>query len=214
MTAPIPTAKRPRRTTPALVSRLTRPMPGPGESALVGMADWSMYERLTEQLPDSGLRIRYFHGLLELMSLSFEHESLSRRLGMFVAAWCDLMQLDYESWGSTTQRKEGQAGGEPDESFTFGSGKKAQPELIIEVALSSGGIDKLEFWATFGAKEVWIWQNNRLHGFARGEGRPFEPITESTLLPGLKLEWMQECAVMEPTSQAVRAFREKLPAQS
>jgi Uma2 family endonuclease len=212
MTAPIPTAKRPRRTTPALASRLTRPMPGPGESALVGMADWSMYERLTEQLPDSGLRIRYFHGLLELMSLSFEHESLSAHIGRLVEIFCMENGLDYQVWGSTTQRKEGQAGGEPDESYSFGSGKKTQPELIIEVALSSGGIDKLEFWATFGAKEVWIWQNNRLHGFAREKGRPFEPIMESRLLPGLKLEWIQECAVMEPTSRAVKSFREKLPA--
>jgi hypothetical protein len=139
------TTKKPRIARPALASRVVRPLPAPGEAAVVGFADWQTYQRL-------------------------------------------------------------------DESYTFAPGKKDRPDLVIEVALSSGGIDKLEFWSALGAAEVWIWQNNRLHGFARGAGEAFEPITASTLLPGLPLELVHECAALQPASQAVKTFKERLTA--
>jgi Uma2 family endonuclease len=212
MSAPALSPQKPRRIRKAPASRVVRPLPAPGECACVGLADWNTYQRLDESMAGSGFRVRYFRGFLELMSLSFEHESLSAHIARLVETYCFEHQLDFQTWGSTTQRRDGEAGGEPDESYTFGPGKKEQPELIIEVALSSGGIDKLEFWSAFGAKEVWIWQNNRLHGFARTGEESFEPVMVSRLLPGLSLEHVQQCAVLQPTSLAVKTFREQLAA--
>lgn len=208
-------AKRQRRTVqtaPLSSSRVVQPMPAPGETAVVGLSDWATYLRLDEALTKTGHRVRYFNGILEIISISFPHDSMSRRFGLLVSAYCDFRGIDFETWGSTTQKQEGLAAGEPDESFTFGTEKKDKPELIIEVGLSSGGIDKLELWAALGAKEAWIWQNDRLHGFARSSDGPFQPMTESRLLPGLKLEWIEAHARLQPSSQAVRAFREYLQA--
>lgn len=185
-------------------------MPAPGETAVVGLSDWTTYLRLDEALTKTGHRVRYFNGILEIMSISFPHESLSGHIGRLLEVYCDVRSMDYQTWGSTTQKQEGFAAAEPDESYTFGTEKKDRPELIIEVGLSSGGIDKLELWAALGATEAWIWQNDRLHGFARREGGPFQPITESRLMPGLKLAWIEAHARLQPSSQAVRAFREHL----
>ena len=185
-------------------------MPAPGESVVVGLSNWSSYLDLDRALEGRGYRVRYYKGLMEIMSISFEHDSLSRRIGFLVAAYCDFIKLDYENWGSTTQRTKELAGGEPDESFTFGIEQKDRPELVIEVGLTSGGIDKLEFWHELGAKEVWIWQNNALHGFARSTEGAFHPVTSSVLLPGLKLAAVEEFTRIKPSSQAVRAFRQKL----
>ena len=208
--------RRPARATLAapamLASRLVQPLPAKGETALVGLGDWATYVRLDNALTKSGHRVRYFNGLFEIMSTSFRRESLSGNISRMVAAFCDAKGIEFETWGSTTQSKEGSAAGEPDESYTFGLEPKDKPELVIEVALSSGGIDKLEFWAALGAKEVWIWQNERLHGFARSTSDTFAPITVSQLLPGLSLALVQEFATVEPSSRAVRGFREKLQA--
>lgn len=202
--------RRPVKTAPLSRSRVVQPMPAPGETAVVGLSDWATYLRLDEALTKTGHRVRYFNGILEIMSISFPHESLSGHIGRLLEVYCDVRNMDYQTWGSTTQKQEGLAAAEPDESYTFGLEKKDKPELIIEVGLSIGGIDKLELWAALGATEAWIWQNDRLHGFARSEGGPFQPITESRLLPGLKLPWIEAHARLQPSSQAVRAFREHL----
>jgi Uma2 family endonuclease len=210
-----PKARRKRRSERAVpgsaaASRVVQPMPAPGETALVGLGDWATYLSLDKVLSRSGHRVRYFNGVLEIMSISFKHESLSGNIGRLLEEFCQFAGIDYQIWGSTTQAREGSAAGEPDESYTFGIESKDRPELIIEVGLSSGGIDKLEFWATLGAKEVWVWQNDRLHGFARAADDRFHPVTVSQLLPGLSLALVQEFAVIQPSSRAVRAFRDRL----
>lgn len=192
---------------------LMRPMPAPGEHASVGYGDWATYVGLSDALQDCGYRVQYFKGVIEIMGISFDHESLGAlggRIGSLVEAFCLWAGIDFEICGSTTQRKEDSAGAEADESYTFGQEPKDKPELVIEVALTSGSIDKLELWKELGAKEAWIWQNNRLHGFFRSEGADFQPITESVQLPGLKLPLVEEFARMRPSSKAVREFRRKL----
>lgn len=204
--------RRSSRTTADAVpaSRVVQPLPAPGETALVGLGDWATYVRLDQALTKSGHRVRYFNGVFEIMTISFRHESLSGNIGRLVEAFCEYSGLDYQIWGSTTQSKEGCAAGEPDESYTFGLEPKDKPDLVIEVGLSSGGIDKLEFWSTLGAKEVWIWQNDRLHGFARAADDNFQPVTASRVLSGLDLALVQEFAIIQPSSRAVRGFRERL----
>ncbi len=209
-----PKAVRKRRSTRAAAgspaSRIVQPLPAPGEKVMVGLGDWAIYQSLDKALSRKGHRVRYFNGVLEIMTISFRHESLSGNIGRLLEAFCQHIGTDFQIWGSTTQTKEGSAGGEPDESYTFGLEPKDKPDLVIEVGLSSGGIDKLEFWAALGAKEVWIWQNERLHGFARGSDDSFQPITGSQLLPGLDLALVQEFAIIQPSSRAVREFRERL----
>jgi len=205
---------RKRRSTRAVAgspaSRVVQPLPAPGENVMVGLGDWAIYQSLDKVLSRKGHRVRYFNGVLEIMTISFRHESLSGNIGRLLEAFCNSKEIDFQIWGSTTQIKDGSAGGEPDESYTFGLEPKDKPDLVIEVALSSGAIDKLEFWAALGAQEVWIWQNDRLHGFARTDDDHFQPVTSSHLLPGLSLAMVQEFASIQPSSRAVREFRERL----
>lgn len=187
------------------------PRPSPGETVIVGVGDWDAYLRFDQALPKSGLRVRFHRGIIEVMSTSFPHESLKHAIGRMVAAWCDLHSMDYNCRGSTTQRIEGVMGGEPDDSFSFGEEMKPRPDLFIEVALSSGGIDKLEFWSEAKAREVWIWQNGRLHAYALADGG-YEAVTESRVLPGMPFKLIEELAEVKPRSNAVREFQKRCPA--
>ena len=183
-------------------------MPGPGQSSGVGLTDWDSYVAMGKALQGTGFRVRYLRGIFEIMSISRPHEYLKSVIGNLVEAFCQDTGLDYFTWGSATNRMEGVAGAEPDESFTFGPEAKDKPDLVIEVGLSGGGIDKCELWADLGAKELWVWENDRLHAFRLGSGSA-EPIKESQFLPGLDLALVEELARTQPTSAAVRELRKR-----
>ncbi|MFN0075926.1 MAG: Uma2 family endonuclease [Prosthecobacter sp.] len=184
------------------------PKPSPGQTVMVGLGDWDSYLNLDQLCEKRGMRVRFHRGIIEIMSISFPHESLKFAIGRMVTAWCDSHEIDYNAWGSTTQRVEGVMGGEPDNSFSFGAELKAQPDLFIEVALSSGGIDKLEFWSEIKAAEVWIWQNQKLHAFVlSGEG--YQPVKTSQVLPGIDLKLIEELAELKPHSKAIREFQQR-----
>lgn len=187
---------------------LSFPKPSPGQTIMVGLGDWDTYLMLDRLCEKQGMRVRFHRGIIEVMSISFPHESLKGQIGQFVRTYCNAHEIDYNAWGSTTQRVEGVMGGEPDDSFSFGAELKKQPDLFIEVALSSGGIDKLEFWSEVKAQEVWIWQNGRLHAFVL-EGDGYQPVTKSKVLLGIELKLIEELAEMKPHSKAIREFQKR-----
>lgn len=180
---------------------------------MVGVGDWDTYLMLDRLCEKQGMRVRFHRGIIEVIDISFPHESLKGQIGQFVRTFCHVHDIDYNAWGSTTQRVEGVMGGEPDDSFSFGAELKKQPDLFIEVALSSGGIDKLEFWSELKAAEVWIWQNKKLHAFVLS-GKGYQPATQSTVLPGIDLKLIEELAESKPHSQAIREFQKRCVAKA
>jgi len=164
---------------------------------------------MDKALAGTGFRVRYLRGIFEIMSISRPHEYLKSLIGSFVETYCQEIGIDYFAWGSATNRVEGVASAEPDESYTFGTTTKETPDLVIEVGLTSGGIDKCALWSDLGAKEIWIWENDRLHAFRLEPGH-VEPILHSLSLPGLDLAMIEELVRIQPTSAAVRELRQRL----
>ena len=64
----------------------------------------------------------------------------------------------------------GEAGAEPDESWCIGE-EAEFPHLVVEVALTSGGISKLELYRRFGIGEVWIWRKEKIEAWVLREDR-------------------------------------------
>lgn len=207
-----PSAPVRRKRARALGTTLSFPMAAPGEEAMVGLTSWTTYLELDRKLGTPGFRVRYLRGIIEIMSTSKLHETLKKNLARFLEIFCQEKGMDCAGYGSATQQVTGESAGQPDESYVFGAEEKEWPDLIIEVALSSGGIDKLEFWATMQISEVWIWQNNKLQAFVYEQGR-YKPVTGSRWLPGIDFALMQELAALQPTSKAEREFRARLVVQ-
>ena len=187
-------------------------MPALDQSAGAGLMDWSSYLAIDEVLTDRGFRIRFLRGAFEIMSISKLHEQLKSIICILIQEYCDSRGIAYSITGSATNRVEGIAGAEPDESFCFGEEDKDKPDLVIEVGLTSGGIDKCELWAELGARELWVWEKDRLHAFALESGAPV-PLQQSLVLPGMNLPMLAEVALMKPTSAAKLEFRKRLSAQ-
>jgi Uma2 family endonuclease len=87
----------------------------------------------------------------------------------------------------------------------LGANRK-HPDLVIEVVVSSGGINKLEAYKRLQIPEVWFWMNDELLFYSLGnEG--YEAVSKSQLLPNLDVDLFVRCIGIENHAQALREFR-------
>jgi Uma2 family endonuclease len=174
---------------------------------------WEQYQSIEELFSGSGVRVRFLDHELEIMApVSEEHEERKSHLGCLVETWCSHRGMRFFIRGNTTMTRPGEASGEPDESYCFGE-KKPVPDLVIEVALTSGGLSKRAFYQKFGVPELWIWRQDRLEVFCwNPTTRDYTPSGESRVLPGLDLGALAECARMDCASDALTEFRKRIGA--
>jgi Uma2 family endonuclease len=175
-----------------------------------GGASWEDYKTMQSFVERrGGARVSYLDGLLEFMTLSLEHESRKSNLSRLLELYLDHLDIEFFCHGSATLEKEQKAAGkEPDESYCFHEQKK-HPDLVIEVAITRGGIDTLELYRRWQIPEVWIWQKSRLQVFVF-DGTSYQSSSTSRWFPKLNLGLLESCARMESTSEARRKFREGL----
>lgn len=134
-------------------------------------------------------------------------------LGRLIEAYCHERGVDATPYGSwTLEKKEAERGAEPDECYVFGDAEDPQrPDLVIEVVLTSGGLDKLEIYRELGVQEVWFWEEGALSLNAL-EGKSYVPLEASKLLPGLDLAQLLRYVDVRPMTRAVREYRAELSA--
>jgi Uma2 family endonuclease len=170
---------------------------------------WNRYLAFDKILGDDrpGPRLYYLDGELEIMATSNEYERLKKWIGGFVEDYFLETGIETIPRGQATMRLAlKQAGAEPDESWCLRE-EKEFPDLVLEIALTSGGIDKLEVYRRFKVPEVWFWRRNKFDIFALGETETYEPSPKSRLLPGLDTALLERCVAIRSWQQARRAFR-------
>jgi Uma2 family endonuclease len=172
---------------------------------LPGTYDWQAFEALEALLVSPGLRMTYLDGWIELMTLGEPHELIKKSLAILVEAYFMAMGIEFIPVGSATRR--GQEKGtsfEPDESYYLGD-KKENPDLAIEVILTSGSLRKLEKYRRFEILEVWLWENNQLKVYQlQSDG--YTEVPRSQLLPYLDLDLLVRCVQMPSRLEAMRTF--------
>jgi Uma2 family endonuclease len=173
---------------------------------------WQQYETLRSTLDSiPGLRLTYLQGCLEFFIPSPEHEQRKSILGRLIELFSIETNIRLYACGSTTYRKQAKERGlEADESYCINQLKEF-PDLAIEVALTSGGIDKLEVYKGLETPEVWFWEGEtlRLYSFQDGE---YEPVSRSVVLPNLEIDLLVRCALMNDQFDAAVEFRRALKA--
>lgn len=175
--------------------------------------DWGGYRKLKEirgERPQP--KIAYSKGTLELMTKSRSHERIKSCLGHLVVTWCLEAGVECTGYGEWTLEDErAEIASEPDECYVFGSDpkRKDRPDLVIEVVLTSGGVDTLDLYHALDVAEVWFWKKGRIQAFAR-RVRAYEAVEASECLPGLDLEELANFVDRPTTSQSIRDYREAL----
>ncbi|MDQ3341126.1 MAG: Uma2 family endonuclease [Myxococcota bacterium] len=175
--------------------------------------EWATYQALLAARGDGrSPRIAYLDGVLQLMSPSRTHESITCVIGLLIAEYCLARGLPFSANGAWTQKAElEEAGLEPDACFVFGQLplQKDRPDLAIEVVWTSGGINKLEIYRRFGIAEVWFWENDRITVHVL-DGAHYVEVERSGCLPTIDIAVIARLSVVEPHSAAILELREIL----
>ncbi|MGH1395513.1 MAG: Uma2 family endonuclease [Trichormus sp.] len=173
---------------------------------LPGYYTWEEFETIENLTADAaGLRITYFDGCIEFMTLGEQHEMIKSVIGILLALYFFEKGINFIPVGSATRRaKEKSASFEPDESYYIGE-KKENPDLAIEVNITSGSIDKLEKYKRFNITEVWFCENNQLSLY-RLKNDNYEQINQSELFPDLDINLLANCVLMPSIIDARKQF--------
>jgi Uma2 family endonuclease len=166
---------------------------------------WDTYCRLNDENSSPSIRMSYWKGALEIMTVSARHEYWGRSLESLVRTYANALRLDVISFGSLTMRRSDlQAGLEPDACFYFGPMAAAMrgrshldlhtdpaPDLAVEIDISRRSFSKLPLYAALGIREIWRFHQEEvfLHELAEGE---YRSITASAWLPRLSGAQLRE----------------------
>lgn len=170
----------------------------PEQRVVLYNISWETYERLlAEHEETSGTRFTYDEGTLEIMVLSAEHERANRTLALLVEVLAEEMRIDVDNVGSNTFKRESlRKGFEPDTAFYIANAPHVEgkqridltidppPDLVIEIDITHGSLDKLPIFAAVGVPEVWRYTGERVHLLQLAEGN-YITTDESTALPNV-----------------------------
>ena len=177
---------------------------------------WEDYIAFDRKLGDDrpSPRLYYVDGELEIVTPSAKHKTLKTWIGDFIGDFLFERDIDAFPRGQATMRLLKTAVAEPDESWCLRKERRF-PDLVLEVALTSGGLPKLEIYRRFGVGEVWFWRNEKIEAWVlRADRSAYDLVKESVVLPGFDFALLARCLAMMPRwNEARRAFRDALRAQ-
>lgn len=191
---------------------------------------WNDYEELLHRLHESpAVRIFYDQGKLEIVSRYTKQAKAIQILHTLIAALQDALDIDTESLGSSTLKKElKDKGAEPDDCFYVQNaalviGKDdldlqhdPPPDIVIESDLTSSSLDRFAIYAGLGVPEIWRVFNRRVELWTLADetytasptSRAFSFVTAEALNQFLLL------GLTEGERKAAQAFREWIKQQA
>jgi Uma2 family endonuclease len=140
-----------------------------GQSLLLDNIDWSTYTRLLRIFGKRpAVHLTYDRGMLEIRTLSPEHERLKHLLRRLIEALAEELGMSIAGFGSMTCRRRGRRRGlEPDECYWIAHEPQVRgkdridlrtdppPDLAVEVDITHSSLDRLGIYAKLGVPEVW-----------------------------------------------------------
>jgi Uma2 family endonuclease len=139
---------------------------------------WQEFEQIAAEREhgSGGTRLAYDRGTLEIIVPLLEHEYFKEVISVLVQDLAEELEIDYESFGSTTWKEEKKlAGVEPDNCFYIQSESLIRsklpyidlavdppPDLALEVDITSKSLDRQPIYARLGVPELWRYDEGML----------------------------------------------------
>lgn len=168
---------------------MTLAPPQRADRVLLHGISWEQFENILRDLGDRrAARIAYYEGTLEIMTPLPEHEYFKETIGDAVKDIAEVLEQDYESYGSTTWRRQiKQAGVEPDNCFYFQNEALVRgrldldlahvppPDLALEIDITRKSLDRFPIYARLGVPELWCYEDStlRIYQLQRDESSTF-----------------------------------------
>jgi len=157
---------------------------------------WETYERLMKDHEDrSAPRFTYENGTLEIYMPTPKHEKITRFFEILISAIAEERELDIESFGSTTYKREDlKQGVEPDCCFYIqnaeliaGTDKldldiHPPPDLVVEVDITSPSVERFPIYAALGVPEIWQYAGGQVKIYIL-QNKNYAEAEESRALP-------------------------------
>ncbi|WP_034427705.1 Uma2 family endonuclease [Candidatus Entotheonella palauensis] len=186
---------------------------------------WQTYLAILDDAENCRGRITYDRGVLEIMAPSKLHEKVKSLIGRMVEVFTEELNIDIESVGSTTFKREDLAQGfEPDESYYIQHAAEVRgkdeidllidppPDLLVEVDISRSSLNKFDIYSALGVPEVWRYDGERLRFYVL-QADTYIEIQESLALPPLsasQLSHVLSQRLDESETTLIRQFRQSI----
>ncbi|MDP8963586.1 MAG: Uma2 family endonuclease [Cyanobacteriota bacterium] len=147
---------------------------------------WEKFKVISAQLEDNQeVRVTYLAGVLEIMSpIGDRHEYVKTTMGYLLEAYMREKGIRFYGRGGFTLEQEGYAYGTPDESYCIGSNKEI-PDIVIEIIVTSGTINRRELYKPKRIPEVWFWKSEQMRIFRLNEAGEYVDVSRSGFFPDL-----------------------------
>ncbi|WP_254568104.1 Uma2 family endonuclease [Oscillatoria sp. HE19RPO] len=191
----------------------------PGSTVTISNISWQEFEILLEELGEKrASRIAYSHNTLQIMVPLPEHEIPSDLISDIVKTLLKGKGIKYQPFRSTTFKREGMAGIEPDASFYIQNCQRMigrrrlepddpPPDLAIETDVTSK--TTIEAYKAIECPEVWVYNQSKLTIYLLQEGE-YVTAENSPLFPEQAIAQIiprvVEHAWQVGTSQALAEF--------
>jgi len=158
------------------------------QEKLVTLSDvsWEQFKGIEAQLLDNrNVRLSYLSGILEIMSpIGEKHEEVKSTIGLLLEAYMRDKGIRFYRRGGFTIEAAGYASGTPDESYNIGT-KREVPDIVIEVIVTSGTIERKELYKPKKVPEVWFWKSNSIKIFSLNADGEYEEVNRIRFFPDL-----------------------------
>ncbi len=180
------------------------------EPILIDGLSWREFKVVEQLLSRPGVRLSFLDGVLEIRRMPGEkHETIKERIGSLLDLDLLQMGIDYQPTASMTlESPSGLVKREADKSYRLAANREF-PDLVVEVVVTSGGIDKLEAYKRLQIPEVWFWENGTLRLYSLGDDG-YAEVDRSFVLPDLDIVLLARCINIENHLQAMREFRQAI----
>lgn len=189
---------------------------------------WHIFEQLLKDLgEDRASRLAYYEESLEIMAPLGEHENNNRFIDDLIRAIADELNLNLKKFGSLTlKRSDRRQGVEPDSCYYLQNEPKVRnkqninldidppPDLVLEIDITSGSLDKHLIYATLEVPEIWRYDGETLEVYVLQ--KPiliYNKVEQSLTFPWLSLEaiprFIQQ-SLIDGETATLQAFRNLL----
>jgi hypothetical protein len=159
---------------------------------------WAQFEHLQQGFGNTrGVKLFFYNSTIEILMPSEAHEMFKKIIAILIEAFLLDRQVEFKPTGSMTQKREGFAAAEADESYEI-QGLK----LSIEVNFTSGDIAKLDCYRALDVDEVWFWEDGVLEVYGlTADG--YQKLNNSRIpvLAAIDLSVLADCILIGETSR-------------
>lgn len=151
----------------------------PGSVVTIPNVSWQEFECILQELGEHTARVAYSQETLEIVVPLPEHEKPKDLISDLVKILLGATNRRYEPFGSTTFKREGTAGIEPDACFYIQNYQRMiarrrfelndpPPDLAIEIDVTSK--TTLEAYLAIAVPELWVYANQKLTVYLLQDG--------------------------------------------